>query len=56
MEYKIISYSSSTALAKEITKHLKHGWKLAGGVATCVTPAGTNKYAQAITKEIKHHE
>lgn len=54
MEYKIISYSSSTVLANEITKHLKNGWSLAGGVAINVDSTGRHKYAQAITKPYKN--
>ena len=54
-QYKILEFRNDyIKLQEEVTKHLNDGWKLAGGLATCmnVSPFETvTIFSQAITKQ-----
>jgi hypothetical protein len=44
MEYKILEYEVPSKLVEAVNRHLKEGWRLAGGL--CCT---SDCYAQAMT-------
>lgn len=46
MEYKILSHHSSDALAKNVSEHLRMGWRLHGSLI-----AHNNNFYQSVFKE-----
>lgn len=51
-EYKIITDATNTQFNARVTKAIASGWKLQGGVAVAVSPAGITTYAQAMTRNV----